>query len=520
MRKALLVSVGLALGLSIVCLGAKPSADSQVTIQPVQEPAGKTADWPVLTRYDEQHLAKIALPLGGIGTGTVSLGGRGDLRDWEIMNRPAKGFTPKGTFGPFFAVFVKDLRGQTQARGLEGPIDLSLYEDASGSSAMNHGLPRFRKCTFAAAYPLGQVILSDLDMPVDVTLQAFNPLVPCDPETSGIPVAVLRYVVRNKTNQPLEVSVCGNVPNFIGNDSSGQTKDHKGDLVAAGGKANRNEYRQGKAVNGIFMSSEGVAQRAPQWGTIALTTTATTGITHRISWLPGGWGSSGLDFWDDFSKDGRLDERERAKKDDAPMASLAVTLEVPPKRSVPVTFLVTWHFPNRITWTPKNNDQDRIGNYYTTVYKDAWDVAERVAPQIDDLENEDRRIRRGVLQRQSARGGEGGRPFQCQHAAHPDLFPHRRWTVLRLRRLQQPRRLLSRLVHARLELRAGDRVSLRRLGQDDARDRVRTGHGRSGTDELPRESAAGAIPRVPQGGRRWADGLHHEDVPRLAAFRR
>ena len=36
-------------------------------------------------------LKEIAFPLGGIGTGTVSLGGRGDLRDWEIFNRPAKG---------------------------------------------------------------------------------------------------------------------------------------------------------------------------------------------------------------------------------------------------------------------------------------------------------------------------------------------------------------------------------------------------------------------------------------------
>ena len=50
-----------------------------------------TAAWPVLKRYDRNHLARIAMPLGGIGTGTVSLGGRGDLRDWEIMNRPAKG---------------------------------------------------------------------------------------------------------------------------------------------------------------------------------------------------------------------------------------------------------------------------------------------------------------------------------------------------------------------------------------------------------------------------------------------
>ena len=47
-------------------------------------------EWPVLTRYDQDHLSAIALPLGGIGTGTVSLGGRGELRDWEIVNRPAK----------------------------------------------------------------------------------------------------------------------------------------------------------------------------------------------------------------------------------------------------------------------------------------------------------------------------------------------------------------------------------------------------------------------------------------------
>ena len=55
------------------------------------------SDWNALTRYDGDHLTRIALPLGGIGTGTVSLGGRGDLRDWEIMNRPAKHFTPQGT---------------------------------------------------------------------------------------------------------------------------------------------------------------------------------------------------------------------------------------------------------------------------------------------------------------------------------------------------------------------------------------------------------------------------------------
>ena len=34
-------------------------------------------EWPVLKHYDQKHLLNITLPLGSIGTGTVSLGCRG-----------------------------------------------------------------------------------------------------------------------------------------------------------------------------------------------------------------------------------------------------------------------------------------------------------------------------------------------------------------------------------------------------------------------------------------------------------
>ena len=42
-----------------------------------------STEWPILKHYDQDHLLNIALPLGGIGTGTFSLGGRGELRDWN-----------------------------------------------------------------------------------------------------------------------------------------------------------------------------------------------------------------------------------------------------------------------------------------------------------------------------------------------------------------------------------------------------------------------------------------------------
>ncbi|MHC4226115.1 MAG: GH116 family glycosyl-hydrolase [Planctomycetota bacterium] len=361
--------------------------------------AGDYEQWPVLKRYGPDKLGRIALPLGGIGTGTVSLGGRGDLRDWEIMNRAAKGFVPLSnrSTGPFFALFAGLADGKTVTRAIEGPIELSSYEESHGSTVSNHGLPRFRKCSFAAAYPFGQVMLSDTDMPVDVRIKAFNPLIPGDAEASGIPVAVLQYVLTNKTNKALTASICGSIPNFIGIDGSGNTKDWKGDLVAVGGKANRNSFREGQNVRGIFMHSEGVAARAEQWGTIALTTTAKAGISYRTAWTRQGWGGSLLDFWDDFSSDGKLRQR-KTTGEDTPMASLAVEMELPARGTKEVTFLLTWHFPNRQTWAPKGNDRDRIGNHYTTRYDDAWDVAEKFVPQLASLERKTVRFVRTFCQ--------------------------------------------------------------------------------------------------------------------------
>jgi uncharacterized protein (DUF608 family) len=342
----------------------------------------RNGQWPVLKRYDQDHLSRIALPLGGIGTGTVSLGGRGDLRDWEIANRPAKGFVPRQPLGaaPFFALRTKVAGAAPVTRILEGPLELSEYEGQSGSPAPNHGLPRFERCSFAAAYPLGQVMLSDRRVPVRVRLEAFNPLIPGDPDRSGIPVAVLRFALTNRTSASVNASLCGSLLNFIGQDGAGGAS-----------RDNRNSFRDGSGYRGIFMQTRGLADDAAGWGTMALATTAGRGVTHRTAWKKVGWGSALLDFWDDFEDDGCLQERQR-EGEDAPMGSLAVALRLPPRTTREVTFVIAWHFPNRYTWTPAEGDkpcpEDRIGNYYTTRYRDAWDVLRKTVPQLRSLESE------------------------------------------------------------------------------------------------------------------------------------
>jgi len=336
-----------------------------------ENPVAATAaavEVPYLKHYDQAHLARIALPLGGIGTGTVSLGGRGDLRDWEIMNRPAKGFNPGA---PFFAVWGKSSDGKTFARALQGPVELFQYEGPSGvRDATNHGLPCFRDVSFDAGYPFARVNLADADLPVKVALKAFNPLVPTDPEASGLPIAVLTYEVTNLSDRDLVVSVCGTIQNFIGNDG-----------VKTLAKKNRNAFRKGAAVQGIFMESEGVPRDAETWGTIALSVPAGEDATARTAWLQKGWGTSLLDFWDDLGDDGRL--TDHSSTEDQPRASLAVQAVIPARGTRAFPFTITWHFPNRFAWSPT-----RVGNYYTTRFADAWDASEKAVPRLPELARE------------------------------------------------------------------------------------------------------------------------------------
>jgi uncharacterized protein (DUF608 family) len=347
-------------------------------------------EWPVLKHYDQDHLLNIALPLGGIGTGTVSLGGRGELRDWEIMNKPGKRFSTitDGNQAPFFAVYVKSKDLPAQSKALLGPFHPSEYQHYEGRPVNHHGMPRFSKASFDAAYPFGQVNLSDDALPISVKIKGFNPFIPGDVAASSIPMAVLQYEVTNNTDAAMDVAVCGTMRNFVGIDGSKQSKNWKGDLVYQGAKNNQNEYRESPELKGVFMSSTGVDPQDPAWGTIALSTADRETVTWRRSSTPNDWENSILDFWDDFSADGLLSDKDKLV-DDNPMASLAVKKSIPARSTQTFTFYISWHFPNRLDW---NNawsfgyQGKIIGNHYTTVYKDAWAVIAQEAPRLAQLE--------------------------------------------------------------------------------------------------------------------------------------
>jgi uncharacterized protein (DUF608 family) len=242
---------------------------------------------------------------------------------------------------------------------------------------------------------MAQVLLTDETFPVRVRLEAFNPLTPPDADSSGLPVVVLRYVVENTTDEAIEVSVCGNLANYIGYDGT-----------EGRAAANRNLFRSDRDLSGIEFFSEGVREQSPQQGTmaLALADSSSFDVTSRTAWLSSSHPFRALtDFWSDFITDGRVEDREIGETDD-PVASLCATTEIAPRSRGRWTFLLTWRFPNRYTWTPREHasdgdevccdgectcgsDSDLIGNYYARLADDAWEFARHTVDRLPDLED-------------------------------------------------------------------------------------------------------------------------------------
>jgi len=381
----------------------------------------KSQDYPILKHYDQDHLYRIALPLGGIGTGNVSLGGRGELRDWEIMNKPAKGYSTvtTGNNAPFFAIYTKPEKGQSITKALIGPVDAAEYLHYEGRPVNQHGFPRFVHASFDAAYPFGIVNLHDETMPVKVRIIGFNPLVPGDADASGLPVAVLTYEVTNITDEAVDVSVCGTMRNFVGQDGSKFHTDWKGDYIPFGAKTNQNVYKENAACRGIYMYSDSIDRYDQAAGSIALVTSETENVTWRRSSTPNNWENATLDLWDDFSTDGLLTDKTKLN-DDNPMASLAVKKKLAPHAKEVFRFYIVWNFPNRTAWS-----SEVVGNYYSTNYSDAWDAALKIIPKIPELEKQTIQFVNAFL--------SGSLPNAVKEAALFNLSTLRSQTVFRIK---------------------------------------------------------------------------------------
>lgn len=362
-----------------------PGAGEQAS----QEPAAAASVGPAHVQYPRKfsgrQLSMIAFPLGGIGTGSISLGGRGQLRDWEIFNRPDKGRSPEYAFASLWA---KAEGEPAVVRVLEGSL-IAPYQSARGLGPGNvPGLTRFEQATFTGEFPMARIDFQDSQVPVKATLQAFSPFIPLDAEESGLPVAILRYHVSNPGKKTVAASVAFAVENPVGMGERDVTRRQTGEK-------RQNTFRSGGGLAGLIMTNGGLPADHAVAGSFVVAALEGSGrVSHLTGWPNAKWWTSPLLFWDDFKNDGELGPESGPRN---PVGALCLKQDIAPGSHTEFTFLLAWHFPNRTParcgWqAPQGEENAPIGNHYCTRFSDAWQAAEYAARNFDSLEARTRRF--------------------------------------------------------------------------------------------------------------------------------
>ena len=142
--------------------------------------------------------ARIGMPVGGICTGQLYLGGDGKLWHWDIFNQ----HNPPLYHGPHYAQPLKPA----------SPLDQGFaVKVVAGEKSLTRTLDRtgFPEVRFLGQYPIARVEYEDAAFPVRVSLEAFSPFIPLNADDSGLPVTVMRFTLRNASDAPVEAEIGG-----------------------------------------------------------------------------------------------------------------------------------------------------------------------------------------------------------------------------------------------------------------------------------------------------------------------
>jgi len=339
-----------------------------------------------ITVYEGRRLDEVAMPIGGIGTGCVSIGGWGQLRDWEIFGRPGKGITNDMAFFTLHArsgggSLTRVLQGPAGGPRMGPPAGLPFHDGASGHWGRPHGagLPHCSGCTFAAHYPFADIALTDATLPLRASLTAWNPLIPLDDRDSSIPCGFFTWTIGNPTRRSFDCTLFANLTNIAGHPETG------------GGL---NEYRDSGNLRGISFTNPRHPPDSPLAATLALATTHRN-VTWLNHWMRGGWFDALTDFWRQASA-GRLDESVRPEPSPADRpdtSSLGLRFRLAPGASRTLTIVIAWHRPvQEMYWAAPGpgGQRPRWKTHMTSCWSDAWEVAADALASLPRLERETR----------------------------------------------------------------------------------------------------------------------------------
>ena len=340
----------------------------------------------------------VAMPLGGVGTGSIALGSDGGWRQAQLHGLGNHAGDLPGTFLALRTQQVDPVHHRTvvlqAARGDHGPA-APMYNDDQ-LPAWQRGLVAEvggTRTTMTATYPIAEV-RHDTGGPVDVVVRAMSPLVPGDLDASGLPAVLVEAELTNRSDTTAWTWLAFSAHNAVGLDPHLNPRGTH--AVGYGGNTNRLR-RSGRRAD-LVMENHSVAPSSPWAGQQVLACEADRVVALPCYSEPGElidflallapWGDqTRLETapWSQVGQASTPDPRYGPSPAGRTwLGALVAHTALAAGESAMVRFVLAWYFPNReVDFVQYGPDRPEVGptriwlgNHYATRFADALAVAD------------------------------------------------------------------------------------------------------------------------------------------------
>jgi len=334
--------------------------------------------------YKGEYLDAVDIPVGAMGGGNIRFDGKARPIYWQIFNNRGHARIPH----TFLAVRVKKPDNNAIVRALQ--------------TVPAYNFQAMRELTLRGEYPFMLYDFSDPAIPVNISMEVFNPFVPLDAYNSAIPCVIFNLTVENPTMGDIDVSYLFSIQNSVGYieknflkiNSSRDYFDENLNMYDPNKIDGRNYETYGNNINKVIKENgttsvqlaNDISKDSVGYGNMILS------LLGEMGYATASWESLN-NLYAEFLRFGTITESEQAGPSDKGQtldAAIAYPFKLSPGETKRLTFVLTWYFPNgeRGRNTPKTwgcGKWGNEGNMYTNWWNSSLDIMHYLEKNLDEL---------------------------------------------------------------------------------------------------------------------------------------
>ncbi|KAJ4805671.1 Non-lysosomal glucosylceramidase [Rhynchospora pubera] len=354
---------------------------------------GRKAPIDPFTRENHKPSASQGVPLGGMGSGSISRGFRGEFKHWQILPGSCE-MSP--VMANQFSIFVSRDGGNKKYSSVLAPGHHEGLKKSGdeGISSWDWNLSG-QHSTYHALFPRAWTVYDgEPDPDLKISCRQISPFIPHDYRDSSLPTSVFVYTLVNTGKDRAKVSLLMTWANSIGGTSHNSGGHYNEPFIGEDG------------VSGVLLHHKTGKDNPPVTFAIAACETQNVSVTVLPAFNLSGENCSSekcttaKDMWDKMSQDGQFDRAnfdrgctEPSSSGNAVCAAVSASTWVEPHGRCTVVFALAWSSP-KIKFQKGRCYYRRYTKFYGTsersainLVHDALTMYKRWEEQIEEWQN-------------------------------------------------------------------------------------------------------------------------------------